>query len=112
MLKKYPLTGETDVNKALENVVEEINSFDELENDFIYITKVKFAYRKSGNYNDLIMTALNKVLMATDESSNKFTETGSKYYLSNYKDFELTMSAIFQKVEDFNWINKRSNEEY
>lgn len=98
MLKKYPLTGETDVNKALENVVEEINSFDELENDFIYITKVKFAYRKSGNYNDLIMTALNKVLRATDESSGKLTEAGIRDELSNYKDFELAMSTIFQKV--------------
>jgi hypothetical protein len=112
MLKKYPLTGETDVNKALENVVEEINSFDELENDFIYITKVKFAYRKSGNYNDLIMVALNKVLRATDESSGKLTEAGSKEELSNYKDFELTMSTIFQKVEDFRWMNKRSNDDY
>lgn len=27
MQKKYPLTGETDINKALESVVEEINSF-------------------------------------------------------------------------------------
>lgn len=27
MIKKYPLTGETDVNKALEQAVEEVNSF-------------------------------------------------------------------------------------
>ena len=30
MIKKYPLTGETDVNKALEKAVEEVNSFNEL----------------------------------------------------------------------------------
>lgn len=106
MVKKYPLTGQTDTNKAFENVVEEINSFDQLENDFIYITGIKFSYRKSGNYNDLIMEALNNVLKKIDEPSKFYNNLNtSKISISNYKDFELTMTDIFQKVEDIAWMN-------
>jgi hypothetical protein len=60
--KKYPLTEETDVNKALKRVVEEINHLDLLSNDFFYNSGIMFTYQKPGNYNDTIMRVINKAL--------------------------------------------------
>jgi hypothetical protein len=69
MEKKYPLTEETDVNKALQKVVEEINNLDLLSNDFFYNSGIMFTYQKSGNYNETIMKVINKVLEQVDSLS-------------------------------------------
>jgi hypothetical protein len=60
--RKYPLTLSTDVNKALEKELHSTNNFDLLSNDFLYTNGIIFTYRKSGNYNDMIMRVINKSL--------------------------------------------------
>ena len=52
------------------------------------------------------MSVLNRALKTIDENSKH-----SKDPISNYKDFELTMSTIFQKVEDLSWVTNKTERE-
>ncbi len=56
---KYPLTVENDINKALSNVIEEIDNSEILANDYFFDSDIHFEYRESGRYDDLIMKFLN-----------------------------------------------------
>ncbi len=42
---KYPLTGESEVNKALKNSVKPIDNSQMVQNDYIYSSEVYFEYR-------------------------------------------------------------------
>ena len=42
---------------------------DMLENDFLYNNKLIFKYRENGNYNDIIMLTLNKLMTVVDTSA-------------------------------------------
>jgi len=79
MEKKYPLTEETDVNKALEKVVEEMNNLDQLSNDFFFNSGMMFTYRDSGNYNDIIMKVINKILGQVDSVSGMADEAFEEF---------------------------------
>ena len=67
--KKYPLTLNSDINKALEKELHEANNLDLLENDILYQHKIVFKYREDGNYNDMIMVVINKVMEIIDSKS-------------------------------------------
>ena len=41
-----------------------------LENDFLYNNKLIFKYRENGNYNDIIMQTLNKLMTVVDTSAD------------------------------------------
>jgi hypothetical protein len=42
---KYPLTGESEVNKALKNSVKSIDNSQMVQNDYIYSSNIYFEYR-------------------------------------------------------------------
>ena len=91
MEKKYPLTAGTDVNKALEKQLQRTNNLDDLANDFLYSNKIIFKYRENGNYNDIIMTAINKLMQVVDSPIESFnarqTNRADKQGVTNYQDF-------------------------
>jgi hypothetical protein len=57
------------ISKNLENEVKETDHFEELSNDFISRFGLVFEYRSSGNYNDLIMKLINKLMEVVNEAS-------------------------------------------
>ena len=104
--RKYPLTLSTDVNKALEKELHTTNNFDHLSNDFLYTNGIIFTYRNSGNYNDMIMRVINKSLEIVDGMS-KFTSEGES--LTNFEDFEMYMSSLFEKVYKEEWVSNNKS---
>jgi hypothetical protein len=105
--KKYPLTEESVVNKALANAVEEVNNIDALSNDFFFMNPDLIpTFRKDGNYNGTIMKVINRVLEQIDATSLVEDEGVPKDAASNYKDFEGFMGSLFEKVEDLQWMKK------
>lgn len=98
MLKKYPVTAENVVNRALESSLEKINNFDSLANDFLINAGITFRYRESGNYNDIIMMTINKALSQLNQPSK---EKKDNKYLTHYQDFEKEMTELFEKTEDY-----------
>ena len=66
MQKKYPLTESSDVNKAIDQSVRPIDNREALDNDMLKQTNIVFTWRKSGEYNDLIMRFLNWMMTELD----------------------------------------------
>ncbi len=70
---KYPLTGESEVNKALKNSVKSIDNSQMVQNDYIFSSEVYFEYREDGRYEDLIMRFINEIMKrcnAEDQSGD------------------------------------------
>ena len=57
------------MSKALEKELHQINNLDILANDFLYNNGIIFTYREDGNYNDMIMRVLNKIIEVVDSVS-------------------------------------------
>ena len=101
--KKYPLTQGSDVNKALEKELQQTNNLDLLENDFLFSHGIIFKYREKGNYNDIIMRALNKAMEVCEEVAPSTFSTGQS--LSNFQDFEIYMADLFEKTYTEEWVH-------
>jgi len=71
LAQKYPLSETLNVNRALNRVVKEINNMEVISNDFFYNSNIKLEYRENGNYNDIIMRALNELISLADGQSPK-----------------------------------------
>lgn len=109
--KKYPLTEESVVNKALANAVEEVNNIDALSNDFFFMNPDLIpTFRRDGNYNATIMRVINRVLEQIDApAAGEDGEGGrDREGASNYKDFEGFMGSLFERVEDLQWVKGHS----
>lgn len=90
---KYPLVDSTQVNKALEGAVQEIDNMGLLAHNYFANTNIVFEWREDANYNDLIMHMLNDILSRIDRPSTY--HRGSHF--SDFKDF---MTNLFQSVEE------------
>lgn len=64
--KKYPLTESQEINKNLENTVQEIDNLGSLSNNYFAISEIMVEYRDDGNYNDLIMKMINDISSKID----------------------------------------------
>jgi hypothetical protein len=90
--QKYPLTESTEINKALEDAVQEVDNMGLLAHNYFAHSQLVFEYRESGNYNDLIMKMLNDVFSRLDQKSSFGKGT-------NFNDFKRSMTELFESVE-------------
>ena len=80
---KYPLTAESEVNKALNKSVKSIDNSLMVQNDYIYSSDVFFEYRENGRYEDLIMKFINEIM----KRSNGEVPSDDNDTIKNYKAF-------------------------
>jgi hypothetical protein len=80
---KYPLTAESEVNKALKKSVKSIDNSQMVQNDYIYSSDVFFEYRENGRYEDLIMKFINEIM----KRCNGEVPSDDNDTLTNYKAF-------------------------
>ena len=66
LIYKYPKSENTEINLKFANLIRKVDTYDDNENDFIYMSGVNFQYSESGYYFREIMEFLNYIIKLPD----------------------------------------------
>ena len=110
LIYKYPKSESSEINLKFANLIRNVDTYDDNENDFIFMSGVHFQYSESGHYFKEIMRFLNYIIKLPDEKEtievNEDEKGVKKKQISLEDYFQRDMNLLFKKVYNEEEVKK------